>query len=246
MPQACELLQNDGVDRRDFTAAAVEIPRYNLRERIEIVQEDIFEGVHDRIDVPGNAEIDQKHWCVRSCFQAAPNRFDPEDVARRGDRRNDHVHLQENTLELVERYDRSVKLVHQLFCSRLSPVGDEERGDTAVNQVFGGQLSSFACTYEEYLLVGQVRKDLCCQLDSCIAGRDCTMGNAGLGPGTLADVERCLEKAVQMYAGCVLVDSKAIMVLDLAEDLYIANDHRINAACHFEKVSGGMEIEELV
>ncbi|SCF85846.1 hypothetical protein GA0115254_119884 [Streptomyces sp. Ncost-T10-10d] len=119
------------------------------------------------------------------------------------------------------------------------PVGDDDLGDAGTGQSGGGQRGHRACADHQGTLapgpVGDIRTGrelLETEGDERLPGPV----DPGLAVGTLTDPQGLLEQVVQQPAGGVQLLPQRQRVLDLAEDLALADDHRVQPAGHREEV----------
>ncbi|MGX1118916.1 hypothetical protein RKD37_004279 [Streptomyces ambofaciens] len=121
-------------------------------------------------------------------------------------------------------------------------VGDHDLGDPGPRQRRGGQRGHRTGADDQGLLapgplldVGSGGQLLQAEGDQGLPGAV----DAGLGVGALADPQRLLEQVVQEPPGGVQVLGAGQRVLYLAEDLPLADHHRVKPAGHREQVVDG-------
>ena len=104
-------------------------------------------------------------------------------------------------------------------------VGEDHPPNTILDEVPGGKLRHLAGADEERPFLSKGPEDLLGQLDCGIADGDGVVRNGGLGPRPFGHPEGMVEQLVQYDPGCLVLDTQAVGLFDLPQDLRLPHDH---------------------
>ena len=134
----------------------------------------------------------------------------------------------------------------------LGAVGDEDAGRAVLDEVADGELGHLAGADEQDGFVGERTEDLAGEIDRDRGDGDRGGADLGLGADFFCDGEGALEEGVELAAlGALAADGSdlagdGVGLLDLAEDLGLADDHGVQRGGHAEEVTDGLALAELV
>ena len=139
--------------------------------------------------------------------------------------------------EVLERHRRAAEVARQLDGAVERAVGDHHVADAVAEQMARRQLAHLAGADQHRGLVLETVEDRARQLDRRRADRHRAAGDAGLGAHPLGDRERLVEPAVQHRAGGADAGGAGVELLQLAEDLRLADHHRVEARGDAEEMA---------
>ena len=131
----------------------------------------------------------------------------------------------------------SLELSREGFRRRQGPTCDRDLPDTLRPQVDAGELGHFAGAEDEDVQARQVTKNLLGELDGGVADRHRALGEARFMAHALSDGERGVEESMGYGAREVEIVCREIGGLDLAEDLRLSDDERIEAGGDAKKMA---------
>ena len=103
-------------------------------------------------------------------------------------------------------------------------------------QVLQGQFGHLAGAHQQDGLAGQLAEDLPGQADRGIADADGVVADAGFAAHPFGHGEGLVQQAVQNGAGGLVLGGLPVGLLDLPQDLGLAQDHGIEAGGYPEEV----------
>ena len=196
---------------------------------VDVVQEDVVHLVDGRLDVARHGDIDQEHGLVAAGGDDALHVVFAQDVMRRAGRGDHDIDLGQHADE-ARVFDRSALEEAGHFDGALvGAVGDEDVGRARAAQVAGGQFGHLARAHDHDRAVVERAEDLARQLDGSVADGDGHLADAGIGADAFGDAECAGEQAFQPSADGPGVLGGGVGVLELAEDLRLADHHGIEA-----------------
>ncbi len=142
--------------------------------------------------------------------------------------------------QLVEADRGAVEALGEADRAVVVAVGDEDSCDAAGDQRLGDQLGGLAGADDEDAAVGEVAERPSRQLDRDGGDRDAGLADPGLLPGAAAGAERAAEEAVEDRPGGALDHRQLVGAFDLALDLGLAEDHRVEPGGHLQQVASGL------
>jgi hypothetical protein len=170
-----------------------------------------------------------------------------EDRGRRAGCRDDDVAGAEDGVELVPRRGaRAPDRLGRLCGMRHRAAHDRHLVDALRLHVQGGQLAHLAGADDDDVASFQVAENLSREGDGRVAHRHGARAEAGFRAHALADREARVKQPVQHRADRLRLGRRGVRLLDLSEDLRLADDERVEPAGHAEQVPRGVEIDELM
>ena len=142
--------------------------------------------------------------------------------------------------EAVERHRHAAELARRLDRALEGAVGDHQRADALGEQLARRELAHLAGADQQRRLVVEGVEDVARQLDRRRADRHRLLGDAGLGAHALGHRERLVEAAMQHAPRRADGRGHRVLLLQLAEDLRLADDHRVEARGDAEEVAHGL------
>ena len=112
--------------------------------------------------------------------------------------------------------------------------------DAAGDQRPGDQFGGGAGADHQHLALGEVAERALRDLDRDRRDRDAALADRGLVAGPPAGRERAAEEAVEDRPGGALDQRQLVGAFDLALDLGLADDHRVEPGGHPQQVAGGV------
>ena len=125
-------------------------------------------------------------------------------------------------------------------------VGDDHAADLLRVQVPRGELDHVAGADQERRVALEAAEDAARELDAGGCDRDRARADGGLAADLLGDGERRLEQPVQQRARGARLLRRAVGVLQLAEDLGLAEDQRIESGSDREDVPDRIRLLDAV
>src|SRR3954469_1932718 len=165
---------------------------------------------------------------------------------RRGVGGDDDVGVEQPLRELVEGADRPAEAVGQRAGAAGVAVGDEDRRDALVGQRLRRALARLARADDDDAALREVADGLARELDGDRRDADPLAADAGLRADALARLERGAEQAVRHRAGRARRQRELVRAADLALDLGLADDHRLEPAGDAVELARGVAVARRV
>ena len=156
-------------------------------------------------------------------------------------RGDDDVGLGQLLGQLLEADGAAVEALGQPDRAVVVAVGDEDGADAAGDQGPGDQLGGLAGADDQHPAVGEVAERPPRQLDRDRGNRDALLADPGLLAGAAAGGEGAAEEAVEDRPGAALDQGQLVGAFDLALDLGLADDHRVEPGGDPQQVAGGLD-----
>ena len=163
-----------------------------------------------------------------------------DDVVGRVGRGDDDVGGLELLRQLLEADGAAVEALGEADRAVVVAVGDEDGADAAGDQGAGDQLGGLAGADHQHAAVGEVAEGAARQLDRDRGDRDALLADPGLLAGAAAGGEGAAEEAVEDRPGAALDQRQLVGAFDLALDLGLADDHRVEPGGDPQQVAGGL------
>ena len=263
-----DLAGDDGFGGGGFSAAVGEVGGGDLLQVVNVVDEAAFDLVHEGIDVAGDGDVDEEHGAVAAEFEEALAVGAEEDGLRRAGGGEDDVCAGGLVVELVEWDDlggageaRAVDgngavgelhgdligdLAGELRGALRGAVGDEDGGCSLLDEMARGEVGHLARADDEDGLAAQAAEYLAREIDGDRCDGDGGAADAGLGADALGDREGALEEWFERGGDGPGLTRDGVGLLDLAEDLRLADDHGVERAGDAEEMADGLALAELV
>ena len=164
-----------------------------------------------------------------------------DDVVGGVGRGDDDVGLLELLGQLLEADRLAVEALGEADRAVVVAVGDEDGGDAAGDQRPGDELGGLAGADDEHPALGEVAERAPRQLDRDRGDREALLADLGLLADAAAGGERAAEEAVEDRPGGALDQGQLVGAFDLALDLGLADDHRVEPGGDPEEVVGGLD-----
>ncbi len=165
-----------------------------------------------------------------------------EEVAGRARRADHEVGELQVAPEILERHGRTVELARELDGAIERAVREHQRADAVRLEMPRDELRHLARADQHRGLVRERLEDLQREVDRDRADGDAPRRDAGLGAHALRDRERLVEDAVEDGAGRARLGGEVVEALQLAEDLRLADHHRVEARRHAEEMADGVAV----
>ena len=165
---------------------------------VEIEHRDSGEGSDTCFDVAWDSDVDDVEGTRRTRSRAGRlDEFDREDVLFGAGAGNDHIGRSDRLGEPLERDRHGTDPIGESGRALGGPVRHEQVGTTGAVECDRDTLTHRSRADDEYPLAFQVADDIGDHLDGRVADRRRAPGDAGLGAGTLAGLDRAAEQQVQ-------------------------------------------------
>ena len=220
--------------------AAARVALDDLLEVVDVVQRHAGDLTALGLDVARDRDVDQQQ---RPLLAAGHHLFEPvalDDVVGRVGRGDDDVGLAQLVGKFLEADRGAAEALREPDRAVVVAVGDEDGGDAARDQRPRDQLGGFAGADHEHAALGEVAEGAARQLDRHRGDRDAALADRGLLAGAATGGERAAEEAVEDRPGRSLDQRQLVGALDLALDLGLADDHRVEPGGDPEEVADGL------
>ena len=192
-----------------------------------------------RIDVPGHRDVDERKRPSRPSLRGASHLAGGEDESR-GPRRRDHrVGRRQDVIEVLEGDRVAAEGLRDGGRLRDRPVGHPEPGRPPVGDVARGKPAGVTGADHEDVPPAQLPDCPLRQAHGRLRHRHRPHPDVGFGPGPLAGVQGGGPQPVRQGAQRLGVVRAALRLADLAEDLVLAEDHRIQSGRHAKQMASG-------
>ena len=242
VPEPRSLGSDDRLRPLGLAAAAGEALRDDRLQVVDVVEEAPLELGDGRFDVARNGQVDQEQRSTPPGRDSPLNLVARDHEPGRARRRDHHVGARELALDLVQRERLAAEPLRELGGPIRRSIGDERDLGAARDQVAGCQLSHLARAHDQDPPALEVAEDLLRERGRGGGHRCGALADRGLDAGLASRVERAPEQAVQHRPTGTGLVGRA----DLAEDLALAWDHRVEPRRDAEEVQGGRLIGQPV
>ena len=232
-----DLAVDDGFGLFGFLLAIGDVGTDRLLQIVDVVDEDAVELVHLRIDVARDGDIDEEHGPVLAARQELLAVFGLEDEVGRAGRGDDDVGAVAGVVEPAELDRLPVEFLRQADGAIVGAIGDEDRRGAVRQQMAGRQFAHLPCADQVDALAVQGAEDLLGQFDRDRGDRNRGRSDRGLGAHALGDGKGAGEQLIELRAHGADRAGGGIGFLDLAENLRLADDHRVEAGGDAEDVA---------
>jgi hypothetical protein len=207
-----------------------------LAEVVDGVEIDVGQLRDLGLDVARHREVDHEHRPAAARLQRALDGAQPDDRQRARGARDDGVELVQPLRQVGQAQRLRAEAAGELLAALERAVGHRHAARLARREVRGDQLDHLAGADEEHVQLAQVLEQLAGQPHG--RGRHADRMRADLGGGAhlLGHREAALEQLVQRRAERAGFVGQAHRLLHLAEDLRLAEHHRIEAGGDAEGV----------
>ena len=208
----------------------------HLPQVVDIETEDAVEPVHGRVDVAGHGQVDEDQRAKPSpaCDLGQLNVLD-EEASGRGAGHHDVDTLQVAG-HLIQWDGRGTEVSRNLGATREGTVGDGQFGQAVVQQRPGYHPAVLSRSDEQGRPAFQAAQHLAREFDAGPPDAHRLAGDPGLATHALCHQQSPVHHAVQHRPCRVALLGDAVGLTHLADDLRLAQDHRVQAAGHAKQV----------
>ena len=146
----------------------------------------------------------------------------------------------------VQRADLAAEALGQRARAVGVAVGDEDGPHALVDQRLGRQLGRLAGADDDHRARLEVADDVAGEVDGHARDADALARDAGLRAHALAGLQRGAEQAVGHRPGGAGLERRLVGAADLALDLGLADDHRVQAGGHAVELARGVAVARRV
>jgi len=199
----------------------------HLLEVVHGIQIHVVESRGLGLDIARHGEIEQEHRCVASnAYRALDRQSRKHRFATRG--RADHdVGFREVPFEILQRQRDATEAMRELLRVFERAVGNEDPLGLGIDQVARGKLDGFASADQQHGRLIEPREHLLRKSYRRVRDRHRMRADAGIGAHPFGDRETMLEQPVEPGLERMRAARGLPGMLDLAEDLRLAEDERI-------------------
>src|SRR5262249_33433706 len=134
------------------------------------------------------------------------------------------------------------KRFSDLACGHFCAIGNYDACCARVHEMTCGEFGHFSRADEHDSAALEGVEDLFAELDRHVTDRDRAAGDAGFVSDSFSDAERVMDQTIQHPTDCSRFNSECVGMTNLAQDLRLADDHRIERRSDAEQVSHGFFI----
>jgi len=210
----------------------------HLLQVVDAIEEDVVEIAHFGLDIPRHGDVDHEHRSMAAHLERPFDHALAEDRQLTGGGGDDDIGLLQclgNGAEL----DRPGTAG---FGQGLGPaqraVGDGQAHDAGFAQMAGDQLDGLAGTDQQCTGPAEVIEDTTRQADRGIGHGNRVLADRGFGAHLLGDRERMLEQPLQLAAQPHVLARNLIGILELTENLRLAQHHGIEPRGDTHQMAG--------
>jgi hypothetical protein len=215
---------------------------HQCRQVVDGVEVDVAQRADLGFDVARHGQVDHEHRTVSAQLQRPFHGSQPDDRQRAGGARDDRVVLVQTGRKLRQAQRLRTEARGQTFTSFERAIGDRHALGGLGGEVRGHQFDHLAGADEQHVHVGQLLEQLTGQTHGGGGHADRVGADLGGGTDLLGDRKGALEQLVQRGAQGAGFVGLAHRLLHLAQDLRLAQHHRIQARRHAEGVAGGRTV----
>ena len=213
---------------------------------VHVVERHAVQVAAGGVDVARHGDVDEQQRAAAAGAHDELELLLAEDRMRRRGRGDDDVGAHELRGQLVERDDAAVEALGQRARAVGVAVGDEDRAHAAAGQRLRRQLARLAGADDHDVRVGLAAEDVHRELDGDRRDRRAPVADRGLRAHSLAGLQRRREEAVGQRTGRAGRQRLLVGALDLALDLGLADDHRLQAAGDAKQLARGVAVARRV
>jgi len=240
------LLLHDVLRPDRLPAALVDVGAGHVLKVVDVVQECGLELVDGGLDVARDADVDQEQRAPAPLLErAAHARYVDQGLAP-ADAGEDDVGLSQQLLQLVEPVRARREAPGELIGVRAGAIRNADLRQPLTLERDERALDHLARSHEQGRLAGEILEDLRGQIDGDACDRHRTLGDARLVDDALGGRKGPLEEARQDRSTGTRLDCDPVGVLQLPQDLGLADDHRVDRGCHPKDVPDGIAVGVLV
>ncbi|MCW0417707.1 hypothetical protein NB689_003461 [Xanthomonas sacchari] len=243
---AHDLQVDDRLGRLGGLAAAAAVVLDRALQVVDGVQVGVGEVGHAGLDVARHRQIEQQHRLVLARAQRLLDLGPCHHRLARGGGREHHVGLVQVALQFAQRQRHATVAAGQFLRVGEGAVGDQQTPHAALAEMLGGQLDGLAGADQQHGGFAEPGEGTLRQAHRGGGDRDRIGAHAGVGARALGHREGLLEQAVQAAAHRPMFACQRPGVLHLAEDLRLAQHHRVQPGGDPEQVPHRVRVLVLV
>ena len=202
---------------------------HGLVEVVDVVEEDVVQVVDGGLDVARHGDVDQKHRAVLAAADDGAHLVAREDVMRRaagGEQISTSGKASSSRLVVDH---AAVELAGEGLGALPRAIRDEYFGHTGAAQMTQRGFGHLPRPDHQDAFSFERTEDVARQLDRGVADGDGAFANVGFRTHALGDVEGAGHHQVEESAERAVLFGHRVGAFELAENLRLADDHRIEA-----------------
>jgi len=245
-PEGLGALGEEGAAFRELGFAGGAVFVGDLREVVEVVEEDVLEMGDAGVDVAGEREVDEEERAGGAFLDGGLGGVAGDDGAGGGGGADDDVEFGETGFALLERHGAGAESGGELHGTFEAAGGDGEAAGVAGAEGLGGFFADVAGAEEEDARGAEFAEDGLGEIDGDVGDAHMALGDGGVGADVFRGLEGFLENAVEDGAGVAAGLGEGVGVFDLTEDFGFADHLGVDAGGDFEEVmerGGAAEVE---
>ena len=192
---------------------------------VNVVQEDIVDLIHRRLDIAGNCNVDQEHWTVAAYVDRTLHVLAGNDVLGRTAGGNHDVHLRQRLLELFILHHFAIEQSSHGIGSRARSIGHEYARSAGPPQMARREFSHLTRAHQQHLAIFKRAENLARQLHRGIAHAHGVLPYLRLRAYALCDAECAREHKLEETVHCASRFCRRVCAFQLAQDLRLADHH---------------------
>ena len=213
---------------------------------IDVVEVDVAQVVDPRIQIPRHGDVDEEQGPVAALAHHRTHLLLAQDQVGRAGGADDDVHPLQFPEDLLQAHGPAVVAARQVDRPLQGAVGDNHLGHALADQVLGRQFGHLPGADEQHPLVRKVAENLARQFHRGVADGHGAGADAGFRAHPLGHGKGLVHQLVEQKTGAAALGRVAVGLLQLAENLRLANDHRVQAGGHQKQVLDRGLVEVLV
>jgi len=202
---------------------------------VDVVEVDVAHVTAGRIDVARDGDVDEEQRVPTVAYRGGHPLLG-DHVVRGGGRRYDDVGLG-HALEQIVVADRlTVEFLGELRGALVGAVRDQHAAHAVADEMLRGEFAHLAGAQDQHTASVERLEHALGEFDRRVADRDGILADLRLGTHALADLEALAEQLVEHAAARPVAEGVVVGFFDLAEDLGLAQNHRVERCDNAEQV----------
>ncbi len=198
------------------------------------------------VEIARHAEVDQEHGAVTPLADDRLELLGAEDRTRRGERAYNYVCDFQIRLEAVERDGGATEVTRERDGVVEGAARDKQRLDAEALQVARREFGHFSRAHQHHGLVGQTVENFAGETHRRGADGDRAVADERGLAHALGDRERLVECTMEHQSGAAGLDRLRVCDFKLAEDLRLADYHRVETCADPEEMTGCLAAGKIV
>src|SRR5919107_852603 len=212
---------------------------------VYVVEEGPLQALDHRVYVARHRDVYEEQRLL-SPGQRRGDRLVADHPIARARRAHDHVNTSQLFRERIEGDRAAADPLGEPAGALGGAVGDPDLLDAPAHEVLDEQLAHVARAEYQSATSPQRPEDPFRELYRDVGNRERAVPDPGLRAHLLADPERGVEQAVEHHAGALLLCRGPVRLADLAEDLTLPHDHRVEGRGYPVEVADGVRVGQPV